>query len=1567
MRNISQISNQDRVGESRTDTGIEFQKNLREVTNNIQARLLRNLPSNYPRTTNTNLALLYKAIAEEIARLQVSLSNINLDQYHEGTRTKYLYQILGDLLFLGERSINEKLTDVEYREYLLKIRNAYLGGSGKDNLESSVSEILGLPVKLKELYLELRKPDTVYNLKDTNKIFFDILMDSVSASSNIGDLLEDLNFFISLIRPAHVLYDTRLIWTDEFKNNDQKCTFEYVTNPIAETVYDTEIAYVVTYDLKKLYKLESSGSGSGYGVITKIEGDTEKIILEDGKVLIYSSDTDYFEKDGSEVSSASLSDFSVGDPVEYSATKDSSSNSSVIKSDWSYSGTISDIDESLSIITLSDNSKIVYNSDTLFYTRDGNGEYRTFFSTIEIGDELVFKAEKFTSEFTFYNTPEEVKDNYYAQFDRTVRSKPYFQENVKKKLKTINNLSEGYHVINENGVAKVVKVDGSFYKFLNEKYYKEISVTRFDLFIDGVFKQELEYEEPEIVPSLSEIKSIFIDVYGYTEIIEPDSNWEIKKTTTKKYKEAQDGGSLMTTSDDSMHLCDRKGSCYLTPFYEDTRKYFTWPSLQLISGFIKIDYDTDEDGDNAEDKLIDGYSEDTTGKSTPAYFNISSDPNSYSMPSLPMFSAEGDLAEASDLVVYLDGLKVDNAISSVDPWTGEVTLNFLPPYYTTLRIDYYYAKRYPNPVQYREEFKTDIVDDEENVGGEFSIIPQNGVVKRLYWPYEISDPLMYGDSRDYNVNLFPILNREGHLADVDDIKVSVGYTVVAGTLEADEGSSSLTSTETNWDEVQDNDTVIIEAPNYLDQEIIYNINSVESSEEITIDANFGVDSGTYSYKIIRYVTVENAVESVRPLLGHVRINFLPPSGSIIKFDYYYTHFERKYRFVPDFVDAFSRTTDTAWVYNGSGYLLDAFYGPRFGYSHIYDQGVTGIQEPVIDFEKIKKIGYRYRAFMLSESSVLNSPETLILDGYEKYGTQASLKSNRNLLDQYGLTFSPEYLLDKDKNVILNDKYLEKELPANTVLYEGTPLFIETFTDDGHYKRFILPDGEDTYEEADEYTHDLKAGFSIIDPDQSGFIDENPICEYDKNEKLNFYSDLKIVEFDNGGYDAHLASISEGSRSLPFSFSYVDIYYPNRELRINDYLDYINLLPSEIETGRAQTLNGSKTIKAIDKNWLTLHRGDAITFKEVPITEWDDDSKEYVTTYEDVVYTVVEIIDYQTVRLHTSFKHKTGRYDYQIVRDSVIAVDVLLPGGNYVVNNGVTGKVGNLNRELVFKESTGFGYGLPESVLKNLPGYSGAGFSLNFPDPDPDPYPRSPDNPYITGLPAGSELLSSEIIKWDGSSVYNVTGSLSGFTGPSGAVDLGLTGPTGSYNPLIVTDDDKYFVPSAVTGTYASYSEAEYRVQWRDWDQDLVLISFGGGTGAGGETSPSGILLEDPINMTDDIGDSIRRSYWDPNKYRAGETGIIHNYYFGTLLEMSEDEDSTVDTTLNTDALIALDSNEAMYLDYLYLNDPYTGINNAVSALNLNSDTYPLYTRFVREILHDNSLKVTEIKEFGRTS
>ena len=409
-------------------------------------------------------------------------------------------------------------------------------------------------------------------------------------------------------------------------------------------------------------------------------------------------------------------------------------------------------------------------------------------------------------------------------------------------------------------------------------------------------------------------------------------------------------------------------------------------------------------------------------------------------------------------------------------------------------------------------------------------------------------------------------------------------------------------------------------------------------------------------------------------------------------------------------------------YMNLGYTPDTFYGNHSGFTLVPDQGFTGYVAPIFEFDQVKKIGYRYRAFNLSNSSVLNSRDTLVLDGYTRNGGNASWKNNRNRLNQYDLLFSPEYLMDTDKGIVLNDKYLEKKLDPVTKLYPGTPPFVATYSDDGHFKDDVLPEGTDTYQDPSQASQDLKAGFTIVGTDTSGLIDYQPPCAFEQNHRIRLYSGLKMVEQDFEGFQGPLTSITEGQRSIPFRTLFIEQYYPNREQRLNDYLDYINRVPEDIKTGTLKALKNSKIIKRVEGNWLVLRKGDMFTIKDVP----------FENTTRDIVYTVLDIIDFETAGLSTTFKQASGEYAYELTRDTVYNVDVYL---------------NQVNRALVLNGFENYTYDLPTSMLSHLPGYgiTGVNFQLYFPDPDRDPYPRSPDNPNITGLPTGDRatLLSHE--------------------------------------------------------------------------------------------------------------------------------------------------------------------------------------------------------------------------------
>ena len=179
------------------------------------------LPSNYSKEPITNLAIFDNVLAREYARLGLSMDQVNQNKQYITTQIKYLQQILGERLFLTDRIAPANYDDESYRNYLISIKNAYLKGSGVKNIEALASEFTGLTIHIKELYLDERDPySSAKGVIDTHKMVVQVFIDNVlQAGYDINTLKDNLDFFINLVKPAHVLYDTQLIWTEQIDVN----------------------------------------------------------------------------------------------------------------------------------------------------------------------------------------------------------------------------------------------------------------------------------------------------------------------------------------------------------------------------------------------------------------------------------------------------------------------------------------------------------------------------------------------------------------------------------------------------------------------------------------------------------------------------------------------------------------------------------------------------------------------------------------------------------------------------------------------------------------------------------------------------------------------------------------------------------------------------------------------------------------------------------------------------------------------------------------------------------------------------------------------------------------------------------------------------------------------------------------------------------------------------------------------------------------------------------------------------------------------------------------------------
>lgn len=302
------------LGRRRFPDNKSFRKRLALASSDILSVLQNLLPSNYSKEPITNLAIFDNVIGREFARLGISMDMINNDKQYTQTRIQLLQQILGERLFLTDRIAPANYNDESYRNYLISIKNAYLKGSRKPDIEALASEFTGLMVKIKELYLGERDITSPLGVVDTHKMLVQVFIDdALKAGYDINTLQSDLDFFINLVRPAHVLYDTKLIWTEQID----------VNKVFGEIFGDTGGGCVPFYDLRpfnqptiyaqQVFVLPSADGATGQ--INSIHHPDSIFFLQDATRVIVDPNFDgshIYDINGRQVT---LNGLSVGDYV----------------------------------------------------------------------------------------------------------------------------------------------------------------------------------------------------------------------------------------------------------------------------------------------------------------------------------------------------------------------------------------------------------------------------------------------------------------------------------------------------------------------------------------------------------------------------------------------------------------------------------------------------------------------------------------------------------------------------------------------------------------------------------------------------------------------------------------------------------------------------------------------------------------------------------------------------------------------------------------------------------------------------------------------------------------------------------------------------------------------------------------------------------------------------------------------------------------------------------------------------------------------------------------------------
>lgn len=201
-----------------SQTGREYNLRLAQRAQGIFSQLLSLLPSSYSSAIEgPNYTVELKAVAVELARLELALEDIYTDNGFSTTRSDFLYTIVGYFVFLNGKLPSLDFTDEEFRDVLLNMIRIYFQGS----IPKSMSDVVGLfvdgTVKVTENYLIVRGGGSGLDISDQFGFDVDIVIPVGGGfPDNVFESDQTIRQILDIVRPAHTLYRIRYIFQDKF-------------------------------------------------------------------------------------------------------------------------------------------------------------------------------------------------------------------------------------------------------------------------------------------------------------------------------------------------------------------------------------------------------------------------------------------------------------------------------------------------------------------------------------------------------------------------------------------------------------------------------------------------------------------------------------------------------------------------------------------------------------------------------------------------------------------------------------------------------------------------------------------------------------------------------------------------------------------------------------------------------------------------------------------------------------------------------------------------------------------------------------------------------------------------------------------------------------------------------------------------------------------------------------------------------------------------------------------------------------------------------------------------------
>lgn len=201
--------------------GKEYNLRVTQRAQSIFGNLLNLLPSNYVSAVQgPNYTLELKAVAVELAKIELALEDIDLDRDFKRTRSEFLFSIIGYLVFLNGRlppGLGDN--DEEFRKFLLNLIRIYFQGSIPQSIRDAAGLFVTDEFEVLENFLLVRAGANGLDISD--QFGFQVNVDTGGVfPANTFEIQSALNTIVNIIRPAHTLFRVRYIFNEEYNPND---------------------------------------------------------------------------------------------------------------------------------------------------------------------------------------------------------------------------------------------------------------------------------------------------------------------------------------------------------------------------------------------------------------------------------------------------------------------------------------------------------------------------------------------------------------------------------------------------------------------------------------------------------------------------------------------------------------------------------------------------------------------------------------------------------------------------------------------------------------------------------------------------------------------------------------------------------------------------------------------------------------------------------------------------------------------------------------------------------------------------------------------------------------------------------------------------------------------------------------------------------------------------------------------------------------------------------------------------------------------------------------------------